>query len=82
MRTYTEEDLATIMALAAARADMDAVAKAAHDTETEARIARGYIEDKATRDRLLELAEAALRITLEADRIAADLAEIRREVQA
>ena len=81
-RTYTEEEVLAIMALVEARNNMGQVAQNAHRAEVEILGARGFIEDKGTRDKLREFADAAVRITLEADRICEALDMIRREAQA
>ena len=81
-KTYTEEQVLALMALVEARDRMGAVAQMAHRTEVETLCARGFIEEEATRDELRKLADAALRITLDADRITEALDKIRREVQA
>ena len=82
MRTYTEEEVLALMALVEARDRMGLVAQLAHRAETEILGARGFIESKETRDELRTLADAAVRMTLEADRICEALDMIRREAQA
>ena len=82
MRTYTEEQVLALMSLVEARDRMGTVAQMAHRAETETLCARGFIEDKSTRDELRALADAATKITLEADRITEALDNLRREVQA
>ena len=84
-RTYTAEELMGILELNTAYGKMAEVANLAASAEIGALSARGYLADvvdKDTRDKLRELADAALNITLEADRIQAALGAIRREVQA
>ncbi len=85
MRTYTEEEVLALMALVEARDGIATVAETAKHAETDILCARGFLAgetDKATRDKLRELADAVLAITMEADRIQAALDTIRREVQA
>lgn len=82
MRTYTEEQVLAMMELADAYDKLCAIAQQAHRAEIASLAARGYLADadKETRDRIRNIADAALKITMEADSLAASINAIRREV--
>ena len=82
MRTYTEEEVNALMALATAVEEAGDLSQTAHQAAVDASFAAMNTEDRELRDMMRGAASSASEIMHAADRLQAQLNEIRRRVQA